>query len=106
MRKFAPEMNLNMLLVIGFECPIMRLVKMDQNRHDLACSQLPRTFSLLACFQLARPPLRSKAHHKIIDSTKQFQYTHSMTPPMMDRNSLSGSYSRSSQRGLLIQNSR
>ena len=65
-----------MFRVIRFECSIMRLVKMDENGHHLTWAKLARPLSLLARGELDGFQLRRKADHKIIDSTKQLQYTH------------------------------
>src|SRR5689334_18732507 len=99
-------MDLDLFSVIGFERPVVRLMKMDQDRHSLAWAELACTFSLVASFPLAGFPLWCKTEHEIIDSTKPFEYTHRKIPPVIERSCFSGSYSRSSERGLLIQNSR
>lgn len=75
-RKFLPPMYLDMFRVVRFEGSIVRLVKMDQNRHHLAWTELSCTLSLLACCQMASFPFWLKGEPKIIDSTKQFQSTH------------------------------
>jgi hypothetical protein len=67
MRKFSAQMNLNMFGVIGFERPIVRLVKMDKNRHDLAWTQVSFPFAPLPCCKLGGLPVRSKfepANHR------------------------------------------
>jgi hypothetical protein len=63
MRKFLCQMHLDMFRVVRFECSIVGLVKMDQNRHHLAWVQLAYTVSLFARFQLHGFPLGCKAEH-------------------------------------------
>jgi hypothetical protein len=60
-----------MFYVIRFERSIVRLVKMDQNRHHLAWAQVTCSLSLLATLHLDRFPLWLKAQHEIIDITEQ-----------------------------------
>jgi hypothetical protein len=72
-RKFTSEVNLDMLGVIRLEGPIMRLMKMDQNRYHLTWAELTRAFSLFASLQPAGFPVRLKAQQEVIDSTKQFE---------------------------------
>jgi hypothetical protein len=73
MRKFAGEVYLDMLGVIRLKGPIVRLVKMVQNRHHLTWAELTRTRSLLASSQSASFPVRLKAQQEVIDITKQFE---------------------------------
>jgi hypothetical protein len=73
MRKFLAQMHLDMFRVIGFEGALVRLVKMHEHGHHLTGTYLACALSLLACGQLAGPPLRSKAQPKIIDITKHFE---------------------------------
>src|SRR5215470_2512468 len=64
MRKFAGQMNLDMFRVIGFKGAIMRLVKVNENRHHL----------LLSCaYLLAQPPAQviSIAQESLHDGTPQ-----------------------------------
>jgi hypothetical protein len=62
--------------VIRFERSIVRLMKMDQDRHDLAWLQLSWVLALFACGNLGGFQVWRKAQHEIIDIAKQFQYTH------------------------------
>src|SRR5215831_763088 len=71
--KFAGQMHLNMFGVIGFERPIVRLMKMDENRHHLTWAQLACALSLLASLHLPGFPLRCKAEQEVVDITKQFE---------------------------------
>lgn len=48
-RKFAGEVNLNVFRIVRFERPIRRLVKMDENRHDLAWPHLSCSLTLFTC---------------------------------------------------------
>lgn len=73
MRKFTAEMGLDMLDVVRLESPIVRLVKMDQNRHHLTWAELTRARSLLASLHSAGFPVRLKAQQKVIDITKHFE---------------------------------
>jgi hypothetical protein len=52
MRKFFVQMHLNIFGVVCLERSIMRLLKMDENRHHLTWTELARSLSLLACGQL------------------------------------------------------
>jgi hypothetical protein len=82
MRKFSAQMDLHLFSVIGFERAIVRLVKMNQNSHHFTWMQLASPHPLLAALHQAFPPLRFKTEPEIIDSAKQFEYTHFMIPPM------------------------
>jgi hypothetical protein len=73
MGKFLREIHLDMFRVVGFKGPIVRLVKMNENRHHLTWPELACSLSLLACRQLSSFPLWSKVEHEIIDSAKQFE---------------------------------
>ncbi len=66
-------MPLDVLHVIGFKGPIVRLMKMDQNGHDFTWAQLPLPFTLPPGCQLVGFPLGFKAEPKIIDITEQFK---------------------------------
>ena len=55
-------------------------MKMDQNGHHFAWAQVSCSLALLPCGKLHNFPLRSKLQPKIIDSTKQFEYTHGVNP--------------------------
>jgi hypothetical protein len=55
-------------------------MKMDQNGHHFAWAQVSCSLALLPCGKLHNFPLRSKLQPKIIDSTKQFEYTHGVHP--------------------------
>jgi hypothetical protein len=54
----------------------MRLMEMNQDRHDLAWAKLAGSLVLLALGQLASFELRLKTEHKIVDIAEQFEYTH------------------------------
>jgi hypothetical protein len=69
-------MHLDLFRVVRFERSIVRLVKMEKNRHHLTWTELAHTLSLFACCESAGFPLRLKAKPKIIDITKQLAYTH------------------------------
>lgn len=71
--EFTSQMHLDRLRVIGFEVAIMRLVKMDENRHHLALTQPACPLALFPGGKLAGVPLRCKLSHEIIDITKQFE---------------------------------
>lgn len=66
MRKFAAEMGLDMLDVVRLERAIVRLVKMDQNRHHLTWAELTRPRSLLATLRSASFPVRLKAQQNMV----------------------------------------
>jgi hypothetical protein len=66
-------MNLHVLGVVGFERSIVRLMKVNEDRHDLARMHVPCSLPLPACVQLGLLPLLGKTDPKIIDSTKQFE---------------------------------
>src|SRR5579863_290750 len=83
LRKFAVQMHLDMLGVIGLTGARVRLMKVNENRHHLTRTELTCALSLLACCQLTGLQLRRKAKHEIIDITKQFEYTHGWIPPMV-----------------------
>jgi len=76
MWKFAPQIYLDMLRVIGFEVAIMRLVKMDEKRHHLAVTQLACSLTLFAGGKLGTVPLGPQLEHEIIDITKHFEETY------------------------------
>ena len=66
----------NVLLIVCLEITIMRLMKVDQNRHHFTQAQTRRR-SAFACHpqQLGILP-GSHPLTKIIDMTEQFEYTH------------------------------
>ena len=74
--KFTAHMLAYLLRVIRFEITIMRLMKVDQNRHHFTQAQTRRR-SAFACHpqQLGILP-GSHPLTKIIDMTEQFEYTH------------------------------
>jgi len=45
-RKLAPQIHLHMLLVVGFECPILALMKVDHDGQRFTLTQLPGSLSL------------------------------------------------------------
>ena len=71
--KFAGEVNLDVFGVIRFERSVMRLVKADENRHDLAWPHFSSSLTLFGCCYLDASPVRGKAQHKIIDRAKQLE---------------------------------
>lgn|SRR5579875_1288 len=73
MRKFLRQMHLNMFGVVRLEGSIVRLMKMNQNRHHLTWTELARTLSLFASLHLGGFPVWLKAYHEVIDITKQFE---------------------------------
>jgi len=64
----------DMLGVIGFEVSILRLMKINNNRHDFTDTQLssPPTFSTSVLQQFSLPEWQ-KALAKIIYTHKQFE---------------------------------
>src|SRR5579875_151038 len=69
-QKFATQMYLHILRVIGFKRSIVRLVKVNQNGHHFAGPKLAGPLTLFAHRELTRFHLRQKAEHEIIDSTE------------------------------------
>jgi hypothetical protein len=71
-RKFAGQMNLDMFGVIGFEGTIVRLVKMDQDRHDAHLGTIARSFRAASLLQAVRlsseeqMPAKNHRQHKTI----------------------------------------
>jgi hypothetical protein len=65
---------LNIAGVVGFAIPVARLVKMDDQRHDLTLAQLLASPSLAqsACQQFLFP-LGRKSLPEIIDMAEQLQ---------------------------------
>jgi hypothetical protein len=68
--KLASEMDLDILGVVGFERSVLRLMKRDENGHDLTRMHGSRSLALLAILNLGLLPLWGKTHPEIIDSTE------------------------------------
>jgi hypothetical protein len=73
-------MNHHMLRVVGFEVPIVGLVEMNDDGHDLTQHQ-PRLRARLGLAWTQGVPGTSlgKPLTEIIDITEQFEYTHGDT---------------------------
>jgi len=64
-----------------FECAVMRLVKQNQDRHNLTQGKLTSATALfIATGQAVLSPFRLKGSAKVIDSAKEFEYTHGGAP--------------------------
>jgi hypothetical protein len=70
-------MTLDVFGVIGFKRAIVRLMKQDEDGHDLAGMQLgwPQALALSSCQQVLMPT-RRKLLPEIVYGTKEFEYTH------------------------------
>jgi hypothetical protein len=72
--EFTLQIDCHLFLVVGFECPILALLKMDHDRQGLAVAQVPGSLSSLV--PITQQPSNSLQLHRlaeIIDSTLQFQ---------------------------------
>jgi hypothetical protein len=87
--KLAFEMNSGILGAVGLESPSMGLVKMDEDRHNLdfdACTLLVGDVFRSRRERSAASDQNSSKNHR---QHKQFQYSHSHLPPLVDRRCLS-----------------
>jgi hypothetical protein len=80
MRKFARQMNLDMLNVIGFKSTRVRLVKMNEDRHDFARAQLSCSLTLPPYCHLRSFPGWRKAKPKIIEPHKTIRVNSLLDP--------------------------
>jgi hypothetical protein len=79
--KLGTPVCADVLRVVGFAVPIVRLVKLNQDRHDCAFDQVAAAHSLdLPAVQQPLAPGGGKRIPKIIYITKQFKYTHRGIP--------------------------
>jgi hypothetical protein len=79
--KLAAEMQANLVGIECFEGAVMRLVKQNQNRHNLTQGKLAAAIALfVATHQAVLVLFRLKGLAKVIDSAKEFQYTHGGAP--------------------------
>ena len=65
-----------LLPIVGFEIEIMRLVKMNQNRHHVAHAHTSRRPSLASHAQSLGILPSSQSLTEIIDMAEQFEYSH------------------------------
>ena len=73
-RELTSQVLTDVICVIGFEVSIVRLMKMNQDRHHLADTQLPcAAASFAAILHQFSLPERQKDLAKIIYTDKQFE---------------------------------
>ena len=64
-----------------FEGAVVRLVKQNQDRHNLTQGQLASAIApFVGTGQAVLMPFRLKGLAKVIDSAKEFEYTHGGAP--------------------------
>ena len=66
-------MLLHILCVVALEITVMRLMKVDHDRHHLAFAQVASSLALPPLSELLLTPLGFKCLPEIIDGTEQFQ---------------------------------
>ena len=77
MRKLAAKLNTNMLSIKGFEGAIVRLMKQDQDGHNLRKCQVAGAIAPLGVAdQTLLVPSGFKRPTKVIDMAEEFEYTH------------------------------
>jgi hypothetical protein len=72
-RKFLPQIDLNILGGVGLEVAVTGLMKMEENGHDLAVLQFSLALALPSTArQLVRLPIGCNQLTKIIDMAEEF----------------------------------